>query len=141
MLHPGFRRNDSQNEIFFILIFDLSRPNLARNEAWITFFYCLNFFYYLFWIFWECSSLGQAETVPRMKIFFSLFGLSQIDFARNEAKMTFFLFFWEISSLGWAETVLKMIFFFYFFNFFALFRFNLTRNDARMTVFVFWIFF
>ena len=104
---------------FFVFFFCFSWPDLARNEAEITFFF-------FFWIFLAVFQPGLGENGTRTKIyFFIFFGLPHLSLARNEAKMTFlnffltfftffFEFFSEYSNLGRVETVTQTKFSFSF---------------------------
>ena len=83
IFYSGSCRKDRNDNFFFSLFLDLSRPVFAWNEVWMVFCNFLNFFA----IFLKFSILGRLGRI----IF--IFSLSRPVFAGNHAWMVFFNFF------------------------------------------------
>ena len=132
----GSGKNSSERENFSLL-FGLSRPISARNEARMIFFF--KKFFLLF--FSEFSHSGLVKTALNEEKKFALFRPFPTCYGLKccqDYVFCFFEFFWEFSSLGRVKTVLNEKFFSLFFILNWLVS---TWNEATMMFFHFSIFF
>jgi len=123
-------RYGTQKDNFFSFSACPSPVWLEINPKWRFF----NFSIFLLF-FWECTSLGRVEMIPRTIFFFLFYSLSRPNLATNEARMTFLNF---LNFFGNAPCRVRQKRFLeqkIVYLFFDLSRPSLVRNKAKMMFF------